>query len=305
MRYVICYQVLKMKRIQIGDKTITEDGPIFFVAEIGINHNGSVDTAKRMIDLASECRADAVKFQKRTPELCVPEYEKNKKKETPWGEITYLEYKNRIEFNEAQYLELKEYSERKGLIFFASAWDIPSLRFLEKIGVPCHKISSAKLTDKELLLEMKKTQKPIILSTGMSTEREINKAVEILDDTPLIILHCCSIYPAEEDELNLTYISTLKKNFPQHIVGYSGHEKGISESLAATMLGAKVVERHITIDRTMWGTDHAASLEQPGLRRLVRDLKLIPLWLGDGSKRITDKEEAIKAKLRNKDTLFD
>ncbi|MDG6219645.1 MAG: N-acetylneuraminate synthase family protein [Candidatus Thermoplasmatota archaeon] len=287
-----------MKEIKLGNKKISENSPIFFIGEIGINHNGSVDIAKQIIDLAKICNIDAVKFQKRTPEICVPDNVKNRIKETPWGEMTYLEYKKRIEFGYKEYKNIDKYCKEKNIIWFASPWDVPSVDFLEKFDVPCYKIASALLTDEELLEKIKSLNKPVFLSTGMSTEEEIKKAVEFLGEKDLVIMHCNSSYPAKNGELNLKYITKLKEKFPDAIIGYSGHEEGIAASLVAANLGATVIERHITIDRAMWGTDQAASIEFSGLRRLTRDLKKLPIWLGDGNKKVYDSEKKIKEKLR-------
>ncbi|MFX0014110.1 MAG: N-acetylneuraminate synthase family protein [Promethearchaeota archaeon] len=292
-----------MKEIIIGDKQISEESPVFFIAEIGINHNGELDLAKKMIDMAVYCNADAVKFQKRTLDLCIPPEMRNRIKETPWGEMTYYEYKERLEFGESEYREIDQYCQEKKILWSASAWDIPSLTFLEKMGVPYHKIPSAQLTNRELLLSAKETNKPIFLSTGMSTEEEIKRAIEILKDTPLIIMHSNSAYPSVNGDLNLSYIPKLKELYPEHIVGYSGHEEGISASLVAATLGAKVIERHVTINRAMWGTDQAASIEFSGLRRIVRDLKKLPIWLGNGKKVVTPSELPVKKRLRNVETL--
>ena len=189
------------------------------------------------------------------------------------------------------------------MLWFASPWDLPSVEFLEEFNPPCYKIPSAKLTDKELLEKIKEINKPIILSVGMSIDNEIDKAVKILDNNDLIIMHCNSSYPANDEDLNLNYIKTLMKRYPQHIIGYSGHELGLSASLIAAEMGAKVLERHITLDRAMWGSDQAASIEISGLRRLIRDLRKIDIWKGDGIKKVTKKEEFLKQKLRNKNTI--
>lgn len=292
-----------MKQIAIKNKIISEEGPIFFIAEIGINHNGSVKTAKKLIDMAILSNCDAVKFQKRTPELCIPEHKKNELKNTPWGRMTYLEYKNKIEFNKEQYEIIDSYCRKKNIIWFASPWDIPSADFLAEFDVPCYKIASAMLTNREVLKKVRDIGKPIILSTGMSTLSEADKAVNLLDETPLVIMQCNSSYPSEDLELNLRVIEKYKKRYPRHIIGYSGHEKGYTASLVAAVLGARVIERHITLDRTMWGSDQAASLELSGLSRLTRDLSLLPLWLGDGEKKIYKSEIAIKEKLRKENTL--
>jgi len=291
-----------MKQIVIKNKTISEEA-IFFIAEIGINHNGSIEIAKKLIDMASLSNCDAVKFQKRTPELCVPDHKKNEPKNTLWGRMTYLEYKNRIEFNKKQYEMIDSHCKKKNIIWFASPWDIPSIEFLEEFDVPCYKIASAMLTNKELLKKVRDTGKPIILSTGMSTLSEVDKAVNLLDDLPLVIMQCNSSYPSEDVELNLRVIEKYKKRYPRHIIGYSGHERGYTASLVAAVLGARVIERHITLDRTMWGSDQAASLELSGLRRLTRDLSLLPLWLGDGEKKIYKSEIAIRETLRKENTL--
>lgn len=292
-----------MNKIRIGDKTISEESPVFFTGEIGINHNGSLEVAKKMIDLAVICSADSVKFQKRTPEICVPEDVRDRIKETPWGDMTYFEYKKRIEFGEEEYREIDKYCKDKGIIWYASSWDILSAEFLEKLDVPCYKIPSAKLTDREMLETIRDFGKPVILATGMSTEEEIDKAVDVLSGTDLVILHCNSSYPAVNEELNLQYIKVLKEKYPDAVIGYSGHELGISASLVAAVLGAKVIEKHITLDRAMWGTDQGASIDFSGLRRIIRDLKTIPVWLGDGVKKVYDSEVKVKEKLRDKDTL--
>ncbi|MFX1534858.1 MAG: N-acetylneuraminate synthase family protein [Promethearchaeota archaeon] len=291
------------KEIKIKNKKISEDWPVFFVAEIGINHNGSIEVAKELIDLASFCKCDAVKFQKRTPDLCVPENQKNMYRDTPWGRLTYLEYKKRMEFNEQQYKVIDDYCKEKDIIWFASPWDLPSVDFLEGFKVPCYKIPSPILTNKKLLEKVRDTNKPVMLSTGMSTISEIDKAVSILDDVPLVIMHCNSSYPTENSELNLRVVETYKRRYPNHILGYSGHEKGYTASLVAAVLGARVIERHITLDRTMWGSDQSASLELSGLLRLTRDLSLLPLWLGNGEKRVYNSEIPIKEKLRTENTL--
>lgn len=291
------------KIIDLKGKKISDETQPVFIGEVGINHNGSVDIAKRIIDMAKICGVEFLKFQKRTPELCVPEDVKNNIKETPWGDMTYFEYKKRMEFGIDEFKIIDNYCKEKQIIWFASVWDIPSVDFMEEFDTPCYKVPSAKLTDRELLDKLCKVDKPIILSTGMSTQEEIDKAVTLLNDAKLVIMHCNSSYPAKDEELNLNYIKVLKQKYPQHIIGYSGHEEGITASLVAALLGAKVIERHITIDRAMWGTDQSASIEFSGLRRLVRDLKLIETWLGDGLKKLYESEIIIKEKLRDKETL--
>lgn len=292
-----------MKEILIGNKKISREGSVFFIGEIGINHNGSLEIAKQIIDVAKMFGLEAVKFQKKVPELCVPESQKNLLRETPWGTMTYLDYKKKMELSEDDYKKIDSYCREKGIIWFASPWDIPSINFLEKFNVPCYKVPSAKLTDKEYLLKLKSIQKPVFLSTGMSTENEIKKAVKLLEGIPLVIMHSNSSYPAKDQDLNLRYIPKLLKDYPDSIIGYSGHEEGIAATLVAVALGATVIERHITIDRAMWGTDQAASIEIEGIRRLSRDLHKVNTWLGDGVKRVTDAEKKVKEKLRNVDTL--
>ena len=233
-------------------------------------------------------------------------FQKKKKKviyETPWGDIPYLEYKKKVEFEEEEYKEINRYiyDNSKNIIWFASPWDLPSVDFLERFNIPCYKIASAKLTDRELLEKISKLNKPIFLSVGMSTEEEIEKAINILNDNELVLLHCNSCYP--DTDLNLNYIRKLKTKYPDHIIGYSGHEYGITASIIAAQIGAKVIERHITLDRAMWGSDQAASLEFSGLRRLVRDLRKITLWEGDGIKKVTKGEIVVRDKLRNINTL--
>lgn len=298
----------KMNGIKIGEHIITKElskeHSIFFVAEIGINHNGSLENARKMIDMAKRWGCDAVKFQKRTPERCVPEWKKDQIRETPWGKIPYLEYKKKVEFGREEYDAIDTYCREKGILWSASAWDLPSFEFLKQYDLPFHKVASAKLTHRELLEAIADTGKPVFLSTGMSTSKEIKKAVNILEENPLVINHCCSSYPAKAEELNLLRIKTLQKKYPEHIIGYSGHEKGIAPSLVAVMLGARAIERHITLDRAMWGSDQSASLEVPGLRRLIRNLNKLPIWLGHGENRISETERKIKKKLRDKDTLL-
>lgn len=282
----------------IGDHVIGPGQPVYVIAEIGLNHNGDLDIAKKLVDVAAESGAQAVKFQKRTPEISTPEHMKSTPRETPWGTMTYLEYRYRVEFGAEQYRELLAYSARLGLDCFASPWDVPSVAFLEEVGVPAHKVASASVTDLELLAALRDTGKPIILSTGMSTTEQIDAAVEALGRDQLILLHATSTYPLPPEEANLRMISTLAERYPDVPVGYSGHEPGLQISIAAVALGACVVERHITLDRTMWGSDHAASLEPGGFNKLVRDIRIIEEALGDGVKRVFPGELAPLSKLR-------
>jgi len=283
--------------VTVGDHTIGAGHPCYVIAEIGINHNGELENAKKLIDVAAEAGCQAVKFQKRTPDISTPENQKNVQRETPWGVMTYLEYKHRIEFGDAEYKEIADYSAKKGLDWFASPWDVPSVEFLENHGVTVHKVASASITDIPLLEALRDTGKPIILSTGMSTMEEIDKAVEVVGTDKLVLMHATSTYPLDPKEANLLMINTLRERFGVP-VGYSGHETGLQVSLAAVALGADALERHITLDRAMWGTDHGASLEPTGLSRLIRDVRVIEEALGDGVKRVYESEEGPRAKLR-------
>lgn len=284
--------------VTIGSRTIGAGHPTYVIAEIGLNHNGDVEIAKQLIDVARRAGADAVKFQKRTPEIATPAHMRDVPRETPWGTMSYLEYRYRVEFDREQYVEIGDYATMSGLDWFASPWDIPSVHFLEDLGVVAHKVASASLTDTEMLETLRATGKPIILSTGMSTLEQIDRAVSVLGTDNLILLHATSTYPMEAEEANLRVIPALRERFAGVPVGYSGHERGLQISLAAVALGAVAVERHITLDRTMWGSDHSASLEPAGLEHLVRDIRVIEEALGDGVKRVFPGELAPMAKLR-------
>lgn len=284
--------------VSIGSRVIGGGNPAYVIAEIGLNHNGDVAIAKRLIDVAADAGADAVKFQKRTPEISTPEHMRDVQRETPWGTMTYFEYRHRIEFGRDEYIEVGDYATMRGLDWFASPWDVPSVEFLEDLNVAAHKVASASVTDIELLEALRATGKPVILSTGMSTMEQIDRAMGVLDTDRVILMHATSTYPMEPEEANLRMITTLRDRFAGVPVGYSGHERGLQISLAAVALGAVAVERHITLDRTMWGSDHAASLEPGGLTNLVRDIRIIETALGDGVKRVFPGEEAPMAKLR-------
>lgn len=269
----------------------------FIVAEIGINHNGDLDTALKLIDAAVAARCDAVKFQKRTPRLAVPPEQQDKPKETPWGTMTYLEYKERMEFGQAEYEAINQHCKARGIAWFASCWDEVAVDFIAQFDPPMFKIASACLTDNSLLRWTRSYGKPIILSTGMSTLDEIDHAVKVLGKDDLTLMHCVSTYPAHNHELNLRAIETLRKRY--HVpVGYSGHELGIVSTVAAVALGACAVERHITLDHTMWGSDQAASLEPAELKDLVRDIRFVETALGDGVKRVMEREIPVREKLR-------
>lgn len=284
--------------VRIGSTTLGEGLAAYVIAEIGLNHNGDVEIAKRLIDVAADAGAQAVKFQKRTPEISTPAHMRDVPRETPWGTMSYLEYRYRVEFDREQYVEIGDHATLRGLDWFASPWDVPSVDFLEDLNVVAHKVASASVTDLELLRALAATGKPIILSTGMSTIDQIDTAVDVLGVENLVLLHATSTYPMPAEEANLRMMTTLKGRFPGVPVGYSGHEPGLQISLAAAALGAAAIERHITLDRTMWGSDHAASLEPTGLQHLVRDIRIIETALGDGVKRIMPGEEAPMAKLR-------
>ena len=284
-------------KVSVGKKVIGAGEPVYIIAEIGINHNGDIEIAKQLMDVAVETGCDAVKFQKRTPEICVPEEQKSIPRETPWGSMTYFEYKKRIEFEQPEFEQIDAYAKKIGIDWFASPWDVPSVDFLEGFNVPCQKIASACLTDSELLTAVNKTKTTTILSTGMSSIEEIDKAVSLLNNVPLAIAQATSTYPAEASELNLRAIQIFAEKYKVP-VGYSGHERGLQVTIAAVALGATFIERHITLDRSMWGTDHSASLEPEGLKKLVRDIRIIELALGDGKKKVYDSEIPIRAKLR-------
>ena len=283
--------------IKIGNRLVGDGHPAYIIAEIGINHNGSVEIAKQMIDAAVHAGVDAVKFQKRTPEICTPPDQQKLMRDTPWGYITYLDYRHKVEFNEADYRELDRYCREKGINWFASVWDEPSVDFMEKFNPPAYKIPSASLTDHELLRYARKTGRPLILSTGMSTMAEISSAVRVLGTDNLVITHCTSTYPCEPEELNLRMIETLRKKFPCP-VGYSGHEVGLVPPAVAVALGACMIERHLTLDRAMWGSDQAASVEPAGFARLVMYVRVSEASLGDGVKRVYASEKSSLKKLR-------
>jgi len=284
--------------VAIGSHPVGQDQPVYVIAEIGLNHNGDVEIAKQLIDVAADAGAQAVKFQKRTPEISTPEHMKSTPRDTPWGTMTYLEYRYRVEFDREQYVEIGDYANLRGLDWFASPWDEQAVEFLEDLNVVAHKVASASLTDVGMLRSLAETGKPIILSTGMSTIEQIDAAVDLFDPNNVIILHATSTYPLPPEEANLRMITTLRGRYAGIPVGYSGHERGLQISLAAVALGAVAVERHITMDRTMWGSDHAASLEPGGFEHLVRDIRIIEEAMGDGVKRVFPGELAPLAKLR-------
>ena len=271
----------------------------FLIAEVGINHNGSIVLAKKLIDLAKKYNFNAVKFQKREPEISTPEHQKSKVRNTPWGDITYLEYKKKIEFGLKEFKEIDNYCKKIKIDWFCSPWDIESLKFLKKFKTKYNKVASAMLTNLDLIELMAKEKKFTFISTGMSKMSDIIKAVNIFKkyNCNFVLMHCVSTYPCPEKDLNLNLILTLKKKFKCKI-GYSGHEDSVSPSLAAWFLGADYIERHITLDRSMYGTDQAASLAEPGIRELTAVLSKFPIMFGDGKKNLGKDEKNLIAKFK-------
>jgi len=288
---------------QLGNKTVGKNQPVYIIAEIGINHNGSLDLAKMMIDGAVRAGCDAVKFQKRTPELCVPKDQWHIERDTPWGRMTYIDYRHYVEFTEKEYSEIDRYCREKDIHWFASCWDEPSVDFIAQFDTPCFKAASASLTDTNLLKRKKATGKPLIISTGMSTWEEITSTVREIGTENLLIAHSTSSYPCQLEELNLRMISTLQSTYSNTPIGYSGHETGLAPTMAAVAMGAAFVERHITLDRAMWGTDQAASVEVGGFVRLVENIRDIERSLGDGVKKLYDTELPSRKKLRRQMTI--
>lgn len=271
----------------------------YIIAEIGINHNGSMEIAKKLIDVAAVAGCDAVKFQKRNPDVCVPEHQKGVMRETPWGTMTYLEYKYKVEFEKEEYDEIDRYCKERGIEWSASPWDLDSLKFLDQYDLPFIKIPSAMITNEQLIRESARTGKRIIFSSGMSTLEETDQAVEWMREerADFALLHCNSAYPAPIEDLNLSCIQTLKDRYGCE-VGYSGHEFRLGTTVAAVYLGATILERHITLDRSMWGSDHLASIEPQGLIKLVSGVRELERAYGDGIKRVTDGELLSRKKLR-------
>jgi N-acetylneuraminate synthase len=287
---------MTVKPVQVGSYAIGPGHPCFIVAEIGINHNGSLETALRLIDAAADAGCQAVKFQKRTVDLVYAAEDLARPRESPFG-ATNGDLKRGLELGEAEYRAIDAYCRDKGILWFASSWDEASLEFMEAFDPPCHKIASACLTHHDLLRRHRATGRPLLLSTGMSTMEEICRAVELLGRDRLVILHTTSTYPSRVEDLNLRVIHALRDRFGCP-TGYSGHEVGLQTSVAAVALGACVVERHLTLDRAMWGSDQAASIEPHGFTRLVRDIRSVELALGDGVKRVVEDEIPVMQKLR-------
>ncbi|HWS23051.1 MAG TPA: N-acetylneuraminate synthase family protein [Anaerolineales bacterium] len=286
------------RELKLGKRLIGDGYPTYVIAEIGINHNGDLETAKRMIEAAVHSGADAVKFQKRTPEVCTPPEQQTQMRETPWGYITYLDYRYKVEFGKEEYGQIDKLCKQLGIDWMVSVWDEPSVDFMEQFDTPAYKVPSASLTDLSLLQYARKTGKPIIISTGMSTMGEINSGASTVGLDNLVIMHCTSAYPCEPEELNLRMIQTLRNTFPNNPIGYSGHEVGLVPSAVAVALGACVVERHFTLDRAMWGSDQAASVEPGGFEKLIKYIRVTEAGLGDGVKKVYDSEMSSRKKLR-------
>ena len=286
------------REIRLGERLIGDGQPAYIIAEIGINHNGELDIARKMIEAAVHAGADAVKFQKRTPEVCTPLEQQKQMRETPWGYITYLDYRYKVEFGLEEYQEIDKLCKKLGIDWMVSVWDEPSVDFMEQFETPAYKVPSASLTDRALLKYTRKTGKPLIISTGMSTMDEITRGVDAVGLDNLISMHCTSAYPCEPEELNLRMIETLRSQFPNNPIGYSGHEVGLVPSAVAVALGACVVERHFTLDRAMWGGDQAASVEPGGFEKLVKYIRVTEAGLGDGVKKVYASEMNSLKKLR-------
>jgi len=292
------------RKVKIGERQIGEGEPIYIIAEIGINHNGSLEIAKKLIDGAIFAGCDAVKFQKRTPELSTPTDQWNIERDTPWGRMTYIEYRHKVEFGYEEYAEINHYCKEKGIHWFVSPWDEKAVDFIEQFNPIAFKLASATITDFGLLKKVKKTGKPIILSSGMSSMDEVELAINLVGTERLLLAQSTSSYPCKLNELNLLVIKSFLDKYRNTPVGYSGHETGLAPTLAAVALGASFIERHITLDRAMWGTDQAASVEIGGMFRLVKDIRDIEKALGDGIKKVYDSEKSSLAKLRKVTVSF-
>jgi N-acetylneuraminate synthase len=285
------------KTIQIGNRIVGEGYPTYIVAEIGINHNGDMEVTKELIRRAKKAGVDAIKLQKRTPELCVPPEQRDQMRDTPWGYISYMDYRYKVEFGKAEYEEIDRYCREVGIDWFVSVWDEEAVDFMEAFDPLCYKTPSASLTDLPLLRKLRATGRPIIISTGMSTMDEMQKAVDVVGLDNMLMCHSTSAYPCPPEELNLRMLETLKRTFDCPI-GYSGHEVGLITTVVAVSMGACMVERHYTLDRAMWGSDQAASVEPEGFQRLVKYIRVTESALGDGVKRVYDSELAGLRKLR-------
>jgi N-acetylneuraminate synthase len=287
--------------VKIGDFLVGDGQPCFIVAEIGINHNGDLDIAKKLIDAAALGGCNAVKFQKRTVDVVYTPEELAKPRESPFG-TTNGDLKRGLEFGEAEYQEIDRYCRSKNMLWFASCWDEASVDFIDRFDPPCYKIASASLTDDHLLGHHRRYGRPLILSTGMSTLEQIDHAVEVLGTDQLVILHCTSTYPSQVEELNLAVMDALRQRYGVP-VGYSGHEVGLAPTLAAAATGACMVERHLTLDRAMWGSDQAASVEPQGIWRLIKDIRAVEKAQGNGVKCVWPSEVPVMQKLRRVNRL--
>jgi len=290
---------LKIKGVNVGSKTIGPGHPCFCIAEIGINHNGEMKITKRLIDVAVDAGCDAVKFQKRTVDIVYSKSDLERIRDNPFGP-TNGDLKRGLEFGADEFHEISKYCKEKDILWFSSCWDEGSVDFMEDFDPPAYKIASASLTDQNLLKHTRATGKPVILSTGMSSLDEIRRAIKVLGKENLIVMHCTSTYPARPEELNLNALIEFQKEFMIPI-GYSGHEVGLQTTIAAVVKGACAIERHITLDRSLWGTDQSASIEPQGLVRLIRDIRTIEIAMGDGIKRVYESEIPIRKKLRRVD----
>lgn len=287
------------KNIYLKKHLDLDEDQFFVIGEIGVNHNGDLDNVFSLIDLAIRCELNAVKFQKRTPEICTPPAVKDTIRETPWGSMTYLDYRKRIELSKTDYQQIDSYCKDKGILWFASPWDVASTKFLDEFNLPFNKVASAMNSNFEFLSDLAKRKKFTFISTGMSTTHDIDKVVEIFksENCPFMLFHTTSTYPAADSLLNVSAISTLEEKYGVP-VGYSGHESSTFPSQVAAVLGAKVIERHITLDRAMWGSDQSASLSETGLHELVSSLKRIPDILGTGIKKLEEGEQEAAKRLR-------
>ncbi len=287
-----------MCRVKVGNRFIGKDEPVYIIAEIGINHNGSLDIAKKLIDGAAFAGCDAVKFQKRTPELCTPRDQWDIERETPWGRMKYIDYRHKVEFGKDEYAEIDRHCREKGIHWFASPWDEEALNFLLQFDPVLFKFSSASLTDINLLKHAREIGAPLMLSTGMSTLEQIDTVISILGTDKLMLAQSTSTYPCKIEELNLKVIQSFMQKYPDVPIGYSGHETGLAPTLASIALGACFIERHITLDRALWGSDQAASVEIGGMFRMVKDIRDIEKALGNGTKTVYDSELNSIKKLR-------
>jgi N-acetylneuraminate synthase len=286
------------RKVQVVDRIIGDGEPVYIIAEIGINHNGSLNMAKKLIDGAVFAGCDAVKFQKRTPEISTPMDQWNLERDTPWGRMAYIDYRRKIEFGLNEFTEIDSYCRQKGIHWFASAWDECAVDFIQQFNPVAFKVASATITDTDLLCKMKNTGKAVILSTGMSTMEEIERAVSLVDLQKLLLAQSTSTYPCKLNELNLLVIRSFIQKYNTIPIGYSGHETGLAPTYAAVALGASFIERHITLDRALWGTDQAASVEIGGMFRLVKDIRDIEKAMGDGNKIVYESEKSAQKKLR-------